>query len=103
MRGNIIDMTHLSQVLLFEQCVSVTSASNFMRLFLHPQALISILKQKSDPENVTGCLRPFRIIMSLLDKPDIGKKENNSQRWISQTLTVLCCSNDGVSLQVRWS
>ncbi|KAM6979247.1 protein DOP1B isoform 1-T1 [Tautogolabrus adspersus] len=36
------------------------------------QALISILKQKSDPENVTGCLRPFRIIMSLLDKPEIG-------------------------------
>ncbi|CAJ1079517.1 protein dopey-2 [Xyrichtys novacula] len=36
------------------------------------QALISILKQKPDRENVTGCLRPFRIIMSLLDKPDIG-------------------------------
>uniref|UniRef100_A0A3Q3EVP2 DOP1 leucine zipper like protein B n=1 Tax=Labrus bergylta TaxID=56723 RepID=A0A3Q3EVP2_9LABR len=33
---------------------------------------IVILKQKSDPENVTGCLRPFRIIMSLLDKPEIG-------------------------------
>ncbi|XP_074550319.1 protein DOP1B [Halichoeres trimaculatus] len=45
--------------------------STFSRDFL-VQALISILKQKSDPENVTGCLRPFRIIMSLLDKPDIG-------------------------------
>ncbi|XP_068185047.1 protein dopey-2 isoform X2 [Antennarius striatus] len=39
------------------------------------QALISILKQKgsdSDPENVIGYLRPFRIIISLLDKPEIG-------------------------------
>ncbi|XP_042349947.1 protein dopey-2 [Plectropomus leopardus] len=39
------------------------------------QALINILKQKdmeSDPENVTGHLRPFRIIISLLDKPEIG-------------------------------
>ncbi|XP_073329578.1 protein DOP1B [Pagrus major] len=39
------------------------------------QALINILKQKdveSDPENVIGYLRPFRIIMSLLDKPEIG-------------------------------
>ncbi|XP_034549509.1 protein dopey-2 [Notolabrus celidotus] len=45
--------------------------STYSRDFL-VKALISILKQKSDPENVTGCLRPFRIIMSLLDKPDIG-------------------------------
>ncbi|XP_049450038.1 protein dopey-2 [Epinephelus fuscoguttatus] len=39
------------------------------------QALINILKQKdveSDPENVVGHLRPFRIIISLLDKPEIG-------------------------------
>ncbi|XP_068602895.1 protein dopey-2 [Brachionichthys hirsutus] len=39
------------------------------------QALISILKQKdtnSEPENVIGYLRPFRIIISLLDKPEIG-------------------------------
>ncbi|XP_070693739.1 protein DOP1B [Pempheris klunzingeri] len=39
------------------------------------QALINILKQKdveSDPENVIGYLRPFRIIISLLDKPEIG-------------------------------
>ncbi|XP_044072801.1 protein dopey-2 isoform X2 [Siniperca chuatsi] len=36
------------------------------------QALISILKQKSDPDNVIGYLRPFRIIISLLDKPEIG-------------------------------
>ncbi|KAM9851340.1 protein DOP1B [Aulostomus maculatus] len=39
------------------------------------QALINILKQwdvESKPENVTGYLRPFRIIMSLLDKPEIG-------------------------------
>lgn len=39
------------------------------------QALISILKQtdvESKPENVTGYLRPFRIIISLLDKPEIG-------------------------------
>ncbi|XP_041663673.1 protein dopey-2 [Cheilinus undulatus] len=45
--------------------------NSYSRDFL-VQALISILKQKSDPENVTGCLRPFRIIMSLLDKPEIG-------------------------------
>ncbi|XP_029314553.1 protein dopey-2 [Cottoperca gobio] len=39
------------------------------------QALINILKQKdveSDPENVIGHLKPFRIIISLLDKPEIG-------------------------------
>nr|XP_046260051.1 protein dopey-2 isoform X2 [Scatophagus argus] len=39
------------------------------------QALINILKQKdveSNPENVIGYLRPFRIIISLLDKPEIG-------------------------------
>lgn len=39
------------------------------------QALINILKQRdveSNPENVTGYLRPFRIIISLLDKPEIG-------------------------------
>ncbi|XP_049585021.1 protein dopey-2 isoform X2 [Syngnathus scovelli] len=39
------------------------------------QGLISILKQKnvqSKPENVIGYLRPFRIIISLLDKPELG-------------------------------
>ncbi|XP_024919895.1 protein dopey-2 isoform X3 [Cynoglossus semilaevis] len=39
------------------------------------QALINILKQKdmdNKPENVSGYLRPFRIIISLLDKPEIG-------------------------------
>ncbi|XP_028291637.1 protein dopey-2 [Gouania willdenowi] len=39
------------------------------------KALISILKQKDvdcDPDNVTGYLRPFRIIMSLLDRPELG-------------------------------
>lgn len=44
-------------------------------LFLSLQALIDILKQKdveSDAENVIGYLRPFRIIISLLDKPEIG-------------------------------
>lgn len=45
--------------------------------FLWFQALINILNQKdveSDPENVSGYLRPFRLIMSLLDKPDIGTR-----------------------------
>ncbi|XP_075895809.1 protein DOP1B isoform X2 [Nelusetta ayraudi] len=39
------------------------------------QALINILNQKdveSDPENVAGYLRPFRLLMCLLDKPEIG-------------------------------
>lgn len=39
------------------------------------QALINIIKQKdmeSDPEKVVGYLRPFRILISLLDKPEIG-------------------------------
>lgn len=39
------------------------------------QALINIIKQKdveSDPEKFFGYLRPFRILMSLLDKPEIG-------------------------------
>ncbi|XP_026231873.1 protein dopey-2 isoform X2 [Anabas testudineus] len=45
------------------------------------QALINILKQKdveSDPENVIGYLKPFRIIISLLDKPEIGPAVLNS-------------------------
>uniref|UniRef100_A0AAX7UQQ5 Dopey N-terminal domain-containing protein n=1 Tax=Astatotilapia calliptera TaxID=8154 RepID=A0AAX7UQQ5_ASTCA len=48
--------------------------STYSRDFL-VKALINILKQKdvnSDPENVTSYLRPFRIIISLLDKPEIG-------------------------------
>ncbi|XP_059199122.1 protein dopey-2 [Centropristis striata] len=48
--------------------------NNYSRDFL-VQALINILKQKdveNDPENVIGYLRPFRIIMSLLDKQEIG-------------------------------
>uniref|UniRef100_A0A8C7Q2A2 DOP1 leucine zipper like protein B n=1 Tax=Oncorhynchus mykiss TaxID=8022 RepID=A0A8C7Q2A2_ONCMY len=39
------------------------------------QALINILNQKdveADPESVIGYLRPFRIIISLIDKPEIG-------------------------------
>ncbi|XP_069010080.1 protein DOP1B [Embiotoca jacksoni] len=39
------------------------------------KALINILKQKdvyNEPDNVTGYLRPFRVIISLLDKPEIG-------------------------------
>ncbi|KAM6986914.1 LOW QUALITY PROTEIN: protein DOP1B [Aplochiton taeniatus] len=39
------------------------------------QALINILKQKdveADSESMIGYLRPFRIIISLLDKPEIG-------------------------------
>ncbi|XP_076857747.1 protein DOP1B isoform X2 [Brachyhypopomus gauderio] len=39
------------------------------------QALVNILQQndiEKDPENVTDYLRPFRIIISLLDKPEIG-------------------------------
>ncbi|XP_056145152.1 protein dopey-2 isoform X2 [Lampris incognitus] len=39
------------------------------------KAVINILQQKdveSDPENVIGYLKPFRIIISLLDKPEIG-------------------------------
>ncbi|XP_067372078.1 protein dopey-2 isoform X2 [Channa argus] len=45
------------------------------------KALINILKQKdvkSGPENVIGYLRPFRIIISLLDKPEIGPAVLNS-------------------------
>ncbi|CAL8268398.1 unnamed protein product [Lota lota] len=39
------------------------------------QALVNILKQKdiqSDPEIIMNYLRPFRLIISLLDKPEIG-------------------------------
>ncbi|XP_077584643.1 protein DOP1B [Stigmatopora nigra] len=40
------------------------------------KGLINILKQKdaaeSKPENVIGYLRPFRILISLLDKPELG-------------------------------
>uniref|UniRef100_A0A673AUK7 Uncharacterized protein n=1 Tax=Sphaeramia orbicularis TaxID=375764 RepID=A0A673AUK7_9TELE len=45
------------------------------------KALTNIIKQKdmeSDPENVIGYLRPFRIIISLLDKPEIGPVVLNS-------------------------
>ncbi|XP_044221081.1 protein dopey-2 [Thunnus albacares] len=48
--------------------------NNYSRDFI-VQALINILKQRdaeSNPESVTGYLRPFRIIISLLDKPEIG-------------------------------
>uniref|UniRef100_A0A3Q1C5E1 Dopey N-terminal domain-containing protein n=1 Tax=Amphiprion ocellaris TaxID=80972 RepID=A0A3Q1C5E1_AMPOC len=48
--------------------------STYSRDFL-VKAVINILKQKdvdSDPENVIVYLRPFRIIVSLLDKPEIG-------------------------------
>uniref|UniRef100_A0AAY4BHH0 Dopey N-terminal domain-containing protein n=1 Tax=Denticeps clupeoides TaxID=299321 RepID=A0AAY4BHH0_9TELE len=39
------------------------------------QALVSILKQKDSvtgPENILEYLKPFRLIISLLDKPEIG-------------------------------
>ncbi|XP_053733383.1 protein dopey-2 [Synchiropus splendidus] len=39
------------------------------------QAMINILEQKhseGSPESVSGYLRPFRIIISMLDKPEIG-------------------------------
>ncbi|XP_037344081.2 protein dopey-2 [Pungitius pungitius] len=48
--------------------------STYSRDFL-VQALINILRQQdveNDPESVIGYLRPFRIIISLLDKPEIG-------------------------------
>lgn len=40
------------------------------------QALVNILQQKDiekDPDNVLNYLRPFRIMISLLDKSEIGK------------------------------
>ncbi|XP_031725287.1 protein dopey-2 isoform X2 [Anarrhichthys ocellatus] len=48
--------------------------STYSRDFL-VQALINILQKQdveSNPESVIGYLRPFRIIISLLDKPEIG-------------------------------
>ncbi|CAK6953959.1 protein dopey-2 [Scomber scombrus] len=48
--------------------------NNYSKDFI-VQALINILKQKDlerNPEIITGYLRPFRIIISLLDKPEIG-------------------------------
>ncbi|XP_054470794.1 protein dopey-2 [Anoplopoma fimbria] len=54
--------------------------STYSRDFL-VQALINILQQQdveSDPESVIGYLRPFRIIISLLDKPEIGPVVLNS-------------------------
>lgn len=53
--------------------------------FLWLQALINILSQKdveSEPENVSGYLRPFRLIMSLLDKPDIGTYGSSMQLFL---------------------
>lgn len=78
MRERVTYISHLSQVRLFELCTSVCLSPVchiVIRSFLSLQALINILKQKdvqSDPENVIGYLRPFRIIISLLDKPEIG-------------------------------
>lgn len=49
----------------------------FLSVCFWLQALTNIVKQKdmeSDPENVIGYLRPFRIIISLLDKPEIGRQ-----------------------------
>lgn len=66
-------MSHSSQL---GPGVSVYMCFSPTPLFLSLQALINILRQKgvdTDPENVIGYLRPFRIIISLLDKPEIGR------------------------------
>lgn len=61
-------------MLLSTRCINIYfSPASLSPICL--QALINILKQKdveSDPEHVIGYLRPFRIIISLLDKPEIG-------------------------------
>uniref|UniRef100_A0AAQ5XU76 Dopey N-terminal domain-containing protein n=1 Tax=Amphiprion ocellaris TaxID=80972 RepID=A0AAQ5XU76_AMPOC len=79
--------------------------STYSRDFL---AVINILKQKdvdSDPENVIVYLRPFRIIVSLLDKPEIETnvgfllfflnskiKENKNASEIIKTMNMLVSS-----------
>ena len=50
-----------------------------------PQALVNILKQKDiqrDPETLMNYLRPFRVIVSLLDKPEIGKQNYGQHRQL---------------------
>lgn len=64
---------------LFKLCAKTCLSSSYSQLFVSLQALINILKQKdveSDPENVIGYLKPFRIIISLLDKPEIGRQHS---------------------------
>jgi len=71
---------NLGPVCLFDVC---TCVSFYLLLFFFPlQALINILRQQdveSNPENVIGYLRPFRIIISLLDKPEIGQQHGAPQ------------------------
>ncbi|KAF0026532.1 hypothetical protein F2P81_021269 [Scophthalmus maximus] len=59
----------------FDRRASLHQQTHMLGYDSRQVALISILKQtdvESKPENVTGYLRPFRIIISLLDKPEIG-------------------------------
>lgn len=78
MRERVTCISRLGQVCLFELCTSICLSPVchiVICSFLSLQALINILKQKdvqSNPEIVIGYLRPFRIIISLLDKPEIG-------------------------------
>ena len=46
---------------------------------------MNILKQKDiqrDPETLMNYLRPFRVIVSLLDKPEIGKQNYGQHRQL---------------------
>lgn len=75
------------------------------------QALIDILQKKDmgrDPENVMGYLRPFRIIISLLDKPEIGTvssfESTNRTLWCISSLPKACLTvtTTMFSAQVLW-
>lgn len=71
------------------------------------QALINILKQKEadgDPESVIRYLKPFRIIISLLDKPEIGRDLwAVLQRLVEKLIFQTGFTHEIVSAQVRLS
>uniref|UniRef100_A0A8C1JB24 DOP1 leucine zipper like protein B n=1 Tax=Cyprinus carpio TaxID=7962 RepID=A0A8C1JB24_CYPCA len=64
------------------------------------QAVVNILKQKdieANPDNLIEYLRPFRIIISLLDKSEIGKDTHTVQTVKSFTFDLINTTMNAVS------
>lgn len=68
-RFGVVHVTHFMYV-----SVCIVKINSY--LIFSSQSLVNILKQKdieANPDNLIEYLRPFRIIISLLDKSEIGK------------------------------
>lgn len=67
---------HILHSLYVSVCILYMRGDLISYLTFSSQAVVNILKQKdieANPGNLIEYLRPFRIIISLLDKPEIGK------------------------------